>query len=227
MLEENYEIFNGLVATLTYLHVLESFKKELGKGEIQITGTLGNEIWRNALGLIVEHAKDLDEVTNLISNHYASPKILNLLKDDSYKDAMKAINKSVKKELLEVDYNDDPVTFSDLHIIKCNCSNYYANYFKLTGKYFKVFAAFLQKDILPNIIHRDLKLRVSGSIQKYIISKNNSDLAEIPLDMLDFRHGATIHDNYSSKIKNSIKVLPRYLRYIFKSSDYKITLKFH
>lgn len=216
MLEKNAEIFNGLIPSLTFLHVEESYKKEDKKGEVFISGILGNEIWRCLLGREVDDSMNIDDVSLAITKHYINKtgKLTNIYKGHNDKKIINSIKHSVKKELLKVKNAIDPITLTELFVYRNYCSNWASNSLKATGKHFKIVAAFLQKDLLQHNRLLSLERKTNGFIQKYIISKNSSYLTNVPLDARDWRHGVTIKNNLSLRIKGYLPVLHICFRYV-------------
>jgi len=216
LLKKNAEIFNGLVSSLSFLHVKESYKKEEKNGDLFLTGVLGNEIWRCVLGKKVVNAKDINEISAIITNHYMKKIgcLKNIYKGYNEKQIIEKIQDSVKQELIQVSEISDPVAQTEFFVYKNYCSNWASNSLKAAGKHFKVVSAMLQKDFIQNNRLLNLREKSSGFIEKYIISKNSSYLAKLPLDVVDVRHGGTIEDNLISKIKGRLLVWPRHLRTI-------------
>lgn len=213
-LEKNADIFNGLVPSLTFMHVKESYEKEDNKGELFLSGLLGNEIWRCLLGREVISSSNIDDVSLIITKRYTSinKRLIDIYKDYSGKEIMNLIKESVKNELLKDKNAKEPIAFSELFVFRNYCSNWASNSLKSTGKHFKIFAAFLQKDLLQYLPLLSLKEKERGFIQKYIITKNNSYIANLLLDVVDLRHGATVRKNLSARLKEYMTLLPRYFR---------------
>ena len=222
-LEKNADIFNGLIPSLTYMHVKESYEKEDKKGELFLSGILGNEIWRCPLGRKVSSSNNIDDVSLIITKLFTSinKRLKYIYKDYSYKEIMNLIKESVKNELLKDKNANDPIALSELFVFRNYCSNWASNSLKATGKHFKIFSSFLQKDLIQYIPLLSLKEKENGSIQKNIITKNNSYLANLLLDATDIRHGVTVRKNLSGRLKEYMILLPRY----FRSATNKISRK--
>jgi len=187
-LESNALMFNGLIG-LTYLHVIESLKKESRSQELFITGVLGNQLYRHhPFGNKVADSTDLDGaslfiIKNLPSVFYFKTDLTyyynNLFSNYNSKEVIDLMKKSVKTELIKAKNVKNANDLSAFFLFSTYCSNVASNSLKLTGKYFEVFNPFFHKDLLQQIRFMSLKERTNGSIQKYIIEKNNSYLANL------------------------------------------------
>jgi len=188
-LEKNALIFNGLFS-LGYLHVIESFKKESLSQELFITGVLGNQLFRHhPFGNKIVDSIDLNDISlfiiqNLPSVLYFKTDLTsyynNLFIDYNSKETIDLIRDSIKIELTKAKNVKKPKDLTEFFLFKTYCSNVASHSLKLTGKYFKVFSPFFHKDLLQQIHFMSLKEKTQGSIQKYIIYKNNSYLADLP-----------------------------------------------
>ena len=70
----------------------------------------------------------------------------------------------------------------------------------------------LDGDGMQDIPLISLQEKTEGTIEKYIIKQNSDYLAGLPLDIEDYRHGTTVNENLSSKIKSSFIVFSRLFR---------------
>ena len=187
-MESNALIFNGLIC-LTYLHVIESLKKESRNQELFITGMLGNQLFRHhPFGNKDADSLDLDEVSlfilkNLPSVFHFKTDLTYYYKDLFNKYSHKELNnlmaKSIKTELMKAKNVKNSSDLSAFFLFTTYCSNVANNDLKLTGKYFKVFASFFHKDLLQQIRFIDLKEKTHGSLQKYIIDGNDYYLSNL------------------------------------------------
>jgi hypothetical protein len=188
-LESNALMFNGLIS-LTYLHVIESLKKESRSQELFITGALGNQLYRHhPFGNKVADSTDLDDaslfiIKNLPSVFYFKTDLTyyynNLFNNYNSKEMIDLMKESIKTELMKAKNVKNANDLSDFFLFSTYCSNTVSNSLKLTGKYFKVFNPFFHKNLLQQIRFISLKEKTNGHIQKYIIEKNNSYLANLP-----------------------------------------------
>ena len=220
-LEDNAEIFNGLIPSLWFIHVQESYKKEENEGELLITGVLGNELWRCSLGRRVARSMNLDptnrtsanidDLALVITNLYASidARLGDVYGDYSTEEIRRTIREAVREELLEAEHTNDPVALSEFFSFRCFCSNWAGNSLKATGKHFKVFAAFLQRDLLREIPLMILDKKAQGHIEKYIVAKNDPYLANVLLDLEDISHGVVIGGSMGLRFRGSTLLLSR------------------
>lgn len=221
--KEESKTLNGLIPFLQWLHIGRSYRKEQSKGGLIISGVLGNEIWRSFLGNVCKNAQNIEELSEIIIERITNKRNYNIFKEKNLKNKL---IKSVKNEISEKKYVDfNPVNLSEYFVFKNYCSNWAANSIKYCGKYFKIFVAFLQKDLLQQNVLIDLNKKTNGFIQKYIISKNSNYLKKLLLGT-----GKTIDSDLIMKIKGyllmfckySILAINKISRKIIKKSIFKI-----
>lgn len=219
MVEKNAEIFNGLVPSVTFMHVEESYTKEDTEGESFISGNMGNEIWRCLLGRRVVDSTSIDDVSLIITKLYEgmNANVAGVYYDYGDKEVTKLLEESVRTELLMGKNVQDPVALSEIFVFRNHCSNWASNTLKATGKHFKAFAAFLHKDLVQQIPRMSLAEKTNGSIQKHIIASNNSYLANLPLDT-----GGTITNSLSTRLRGHIRLLSLYSRLAMNKISRKI-----
>jgi len=217
MAEVNAEMLNGLVSSIDSVHVEESYMKEEGKGELFISGVLGNEIWRCIIGNKVVKATNLDDIASITIRHLAAmdPNTVGICYRDE--DTINLLRESVKKELLKSKNKEDPVALAEAFTFRNYCSNWASNSLKASGKHFKMVPAFLHRDLTPQIPLLSLAEKTSGYIQKYIIIRNNPYLASLPLDT-----GRTVTNDFSVKLKGDIIFLFRAFRIVMNMLSQKI-----
>ena len=198
MFQEHSELFNGLVAALRYFHVKESYQKEESKGDLFLSGMLGNEIWRCFFGNQVANCKSRDDVAfNIAKRVMANDKLNSVYRGHNREELLNLIKSSVKDELVKAQNVTDPVNLSEYFVLRNYCSNWAGNNFKAAGRHFKIFPPFLNKDIIPQIPLMDLSEKRDGSLQKHIIARNSSYLANLFSDT-----GATVNDVLTSRFKH-------------------------
>ena len=218
MVEKNAEIFNGLVPLITFMHVEESYTKEKDEGELFISGNVGNEIWRCILGREVVNSANMDDLSlKIIKRLNLNPNITGVYRDYSAKEVIKLLGESVKTELLRGKNTKDPVALSEAFAFRHYCSNWASNTLKATGRDFKVFAALLHRDLLQQIPLLSLSEKSSGFAQKYIVTRNNSYLASLPLDT-----GRTIAKNLRPRFTGYVIFLFRGSRIVLNALSQKI-----
>ena len=232
MLEKEAEIFNGLIPVVLFLHDVELCKREVNKGELLVWGILGNQVWRCMLGSKEINSMNMDDLSHEILKiyHITKANLTDIYNDYSDKEVINLLKKSVKNELSKAKNAKVPINLLEFFVFKNYSSNWASNILKLTGKYFKIFSAYLHKDLLQEIPHMKLEEKIDGNIQKYIIIKNNYYLSNVPLDS-----GKTIDTNLSLKIKSKKSLLSRYFRKavnrisqkIFKIDIFRFPLRFN
>lgn len=179
-------IFNGL-NSLTYIHVIESLKKISCDNGIFITGVLGNQLYRHhPFGKKVADSFDLDKVSLFILKNLPSVFFFrtdlthhynNLFKNYSIEDIIHSFKESIKIELEKAKNIKNLSDLSEFFLFNCYCSNIASNVLKLTGRYIKVFVAFLHKNLLKQIHFMNMEEKINCTVQKYIINENNSYLS--------------------------------------------------
>jgi len=213
MIIDKAESYNGLVSSLTFLHVEESYKKEKEKGNLFISGAMGNEIWRCLFGKNVVKCKNKDDVAQtlariLIKLHASvNTKEAEIYKNYNSEEVMSLLYNSIKIEFSNIPNINDPVALSELLVFRNWCSNWASNTIKSAGKHFKLFNGLLQKDLLQQTPLISLKEKSNGSMQKYIISKNNKYLAYLHLES-----GRIIDSSLMTRLKGGIILTSRYFR---------------
>ena len=135
--------------------------------------------------------------------------VVGIYHDYSDEGVLSLLRKSVKTELLKAKNVEDPVTLSEAFAFEHYGANWTSNSLKAAGKHFKVFAAFLHRNLLPQIPLMSLAEKTSGFMERYIITRNNSYLANLPLDT-----GRAVADNLFVKIRGRIKFLYLGLRFV-------------
>jgi hypothetical protein len=198
------EVFNGLVPSVNIVHVEESYTKASAKGELLISGIMGNEIWRCLLGKKVVDSTNIDDVSLKITERVTgiNPKVTGVYRDYDDKEVINLLKETVKTELLTAKKAKDPVALSETFVFRNYCSNWASHSLRAMGKHFKVFAACLHRDLIPQIYLMSLAEKTNGSIQKYIITKNSSYLASLPFDT-----GETITSNLGTRFRDFIRLL--------------------
>ena len=210
--EKNAIINNGL--TPPYSHMTQASFEEYSKDKLIITGALGNEIWRGLFDIKEIEFMTINPIIDKVMKicTYNNPKIMDIYRDYSNKEVINLIKESIKNELMKPEDTKKPISLFELFVLRNWSSNWASNGLKGAGKYFKVFPVFLHKDLLQQISLLNRIERTNGTIQKYIIYMNNSYLANVMLDVVDMRHGATIGNNLSSRIKGLQVLVPWYSR---------------
>ncbi len=222
-LEENADIYNGLIATLNYLHIKELCEKEEAKGELFIWGILGNELWGSILGHLVKMKSNLniDELSLLIvKTSIPNRSVLKILKNYNEFGLTNLLRNLIKRGLSNVNNSANPVILLDFFALRNFCSNWASNLIKLSGKYFKVFIGYLNNKLLREIPFIPLEDKISRSIQKYIVTKNNSYLARLPLDS-----GMFIKSNLILKFITRIRSLIENIVWKVNEYSYKLFKK--
>lgn len=210
---ENAGIFNGLVPTVNYMHVLESYKKEALIGELLISGAMGSEVWRSDLNEKVKHCHSIDDLCLRIINYYVkNPNILNIYKGLGRDDTYEMLKSLIKSEYHSYKKDDDLSTFSNVFAFIMEFQNHAGDTIKAAGKYFNVIVGFANRKLLSQIALMEPTEREHGLIQKYIIEKNDSYLLNIPLD-----GGRNISKNYVFKAAFTFKKAKAYLKKNIKS----------
>jgi hypothetical protein len=128
------------------------------------------------------------------------------------KEVLLKIRKSLEYEIFGTYHHEKTIEQFEEFVFRTWGSNWAGNAFRAAGKYFKIFSAYLNKDLLPQLILQDRNERISGSIQKYIISRNSLYLTTVKLDITDIRHGAYVNDDIASKFKELQTIIPHYSR---------------
>jgi asparagine synthetase B (glutamine-hydrolysing) len=229
MVEQNAEIFNGLIPSISYMHVEESLAKESGQGDLFISGRLGNEIWRCIFGGTTAGSTNMDDVSLILMKRLAGgfQIVTGVYHDYSDQEVIKLLKESVKTELLKGKNAKDSVALSEAFAFRSYCFNWASNSLKVEGKHFKLFAAYLHKDLLQQLSLISLTEKTKGSIQKRIITKNDSYLANLPFEL---DTGRIVTGNLSQKLKGYISLFYLDFRYavnmisrkIFKTDIFRI-----
>jgi hypothetical protein len=202
--------YNGLQPPYFFLN-LKSFC-DYSKDKLIITGSLGNEIWR---GLLAEKRMELmtkDMIVDIVMNSFVHNKkrLLDIYNGYNNQKIIEKIRESLQNELFASNDFKKPMDQFEIFVLKQWGSNWASNGFKSAGKYFKIFSAYLNKNLLPQIVLQNRNERINGTIQKYIISKNSSYLTKVKLDSTDIRHGASVNNDIGSRFKDLQAFFPRY-----------------
>ncbi len=203
---------NGLIPPYSSTN-LESFR-EYARDRLIFMGVLGNEVWR---GLLAD--KELDSyseemIIDTIMNQFLHNKtrMLKIFKGYDDKEVLNKIRNSLEKEIFASGHSKRTIDRFETFVLRTWGSNWTSNAFKGAGKYFKIYSAYLNKDLLPQVVLQDRNERIIGSMQKYIISRNNPYLATVKLDATDIRHGASINGGFGSKFIDLQAIVTHYSR---------------
>ena len=188
LFEQHALMFNGN-NDLFFIHVIESLKKEAKNHELFLSGALGNQLYRHhPIGSSLPVFDSLDEVSSFIleripsvfyfrtdlSNYYRK-----LFNRNVYDDIKTKIKDNISSD---IETATNYKSFQDLpeyYLFRNYTGNLASNIFKLTGKYLKVFGVFFHKDLLQQVHLQQLSYKTNGTIQKYIIKKNNEYLGKL------------------------------------------------
>jgi hypothetical protein len=202
--------YNGLIPPYSSLS-LKSFE-DYSKDKLILLGSLGNEIWRGLLADKNMEYMTRDMIVSIIMNLFSrnKQKLLEVYNGYSNKEILDRLKRSLENEMFSSSGSENPIDQFETFVLKNWGSNWAGAAYKGSGKYFKIFSTYLNKDILPQIVLQNRNERMNGSIQKYIISKNNPYLAGVRLDTADIRHGASVNNNIVSKFKDMQAIIPHY-----------------
>jgi hypothetical protein len=201
---------NGLIPPYSSTN-LEPFR-EYVQDRLILMGVLGNEVWRGLLA-----AKELDSysdemIIDTIMNLFLHNKsrMLKIFNGYDDKEVLIKIRNSLEKEMSASGLSKRPIDRFETFVLRTWGSNWTGNAFRAAGKYFKVYSAYLNKDLLPQVVLWERNERINGSMQKCIISKNSPYLTTVKLDTTDIRHGAYFNNGFGSKFKELQATIPHY-----------------
>jgi hypothetical protein len=208
--EKGSKDYNGLIPP--YSSINQRSFEDYCKDCLILMGVLGNEIWR---GLLAEKRMEMrseEEILDIILSLFTHNKSRLLKIFNGYRniEIMKKIERSLEKEMFTPNSNRRPIDQFEAFVLKSWGSNWAGNAFKAAGRYFKVYSAYLNKDLLPLVVLQERNERLKGYIQKYIISENNPYLATVKLDTTDIRHGAAVNNKIGSKVRDIQAMIPHY-----------------
>jgi len=183
-INDNINIFNGLIPVPFQMHWKYFCEKYEKDNEMLIIGIMGDEIWRvhHCKTIGIKNASNIDDITNFILNNNVikKNKVLDLFKFFDETRVRYLLKNSIKKELNCYEDSFNPNLITDFFFLRYFAYNWASNLIKFFGKHFKIFLGLISKEILEILSYIDVDDRVSGSLQKYIISNNNQELAKIP-----------------------------------------------
>ena len=177
-------ILGGLVPALTFLHVRESYERERGQDQVHFSGVLGNELWRAGLARLVHDCPSADAVAERLAGQWVhrDPGLADTLLGHTASTLRQLVVASLRAELDDVAHLGDAVQLADVLTHRTYAANWASNGLRCAGRHFPVFAAFLQKDLLPQMMLQPLRQRVEGVPQRRIIAANSAFLTRLPLD---------------------------------------------
>ncbi|MFX0139445.1 MAG: hypothetical protein ACFFDN_37740 [Candidatus Hodarchaeota archaeon] len=183
-LEKNIDLFNGLIPTLNHLSYKELCEREEKMGELMVWGLLGNEVWRSFYGYLIKKKQNItiNDLAHLIARGSVNRNLVKIFKNYNKISLLNLLKNSVKNEFSNIPNTTNTEMLLDLFTFRNFSSNWASNLIKFCGTYFKIFLALINKKLLVELQKFELEERISGSIQKYIITNNNSYLANLPLN---------------------------------------------
>lgn len=177
--EKHAEVMDGRVTAILSAHLENSFSHEATRGEVFFTG-VGGEMLRC---------------------YYAKPDLLNLT---SYEDVAANLRKRIQlhapfdvyadhdpeevKLLLDASVLEeiknakveDPVLLAEDFYLRNRIGNFASPQVRMIGQRFKIFNPYLNANILESVPFFDIEEKRRGDLQKYILSRNSSELSNIP-----------------------------------------------
>ena len=207
--ERNAEMFNGLGTSLSAMHVKRSYEIEDKKGELLISGNMGNEIWRCWKAERIVNSKNMEDLAlGIVRSHSVLPSTIKKV-FDGYSDIelVKLLKESVRSVFLKARNCKDLIDYYQYFMLRSYCSNVVSHAMKDTGKHFRVFAAFLHRDLLQQLPLMPLDEKTRGSMQEYIIARNDSYLAALPLNS-----GLAIKSSLTTRIRARLMLVLFYSR---------------
>jgi hypothetical protein len=210
IIDGDYDIFNGLNAAMWHLHLKNSYEEQGPKGEVFFVSIHG-ERWRKQVGGKPTDSLTLEDVASKFVDKTTQngTNIYNVYKDLSVEDIKKSFYNNIRNELLKAGTNlPDALSHYFYH------SNYGANWgrnsIKYTGKYFKIFIAYLNKEMWTETPLMSLEGEEDISIQRHIISKNNPYLLKLMLSRTN-----KFYPKEQIMTKNLLSILEVYYKFLF------------
>ena len=209
-IKDNINMLNGLSPMAFQLHWLKFCEVNKNKGELLFLGISGDEVWRchHTDANKIRNWWNIDDITSFILNEYMirKNKTLNVFQGLKEDDIKKILSSSIKKELDNYSGPFNPNKIIDFFNLKYHYSNWVSNLVKFYGQHFKIFLGLVNKDLLIDLQNINMKYRVSGSLQKYIIEENCPELAKIPYCHDRFNEGKSVK-TIIKKIIYKVKLL--------------------
>lgn len=180
--EKNAEIFNGMINLFLYMHLEYSLVKEQGEGEVLFPGISGGEIFRGYyVTPDVINAKSSDDVASALRKRLQLSPAFDVYQDLDRNQLESLLNEFISQELQKAKVGD-PVSLAEYLCLANGASNFLAYSQRLAGKYFKLFNPYIYHKLADAIPSFDVKEKLSGALNQYIISRNNPALEKVLMD---------------------------------------------
>ncbi|MBN1158666.1 MAG: hypothetical protein JXA61_04735 [Bacteroidales bacterium] len=182
-------ILYGHLPFIEYLHVYELLEEEAGKGDLLLTGILGNQLYRHhPFGNNLPISNNKTDIARFIVYQTPSAFFFRIRLIDFYNNLFTGQNAdSIEKGLIDsvfevlnkAELAKSKLDFTRYYLFNIYCSNIAANSLKLTGRYFKIFGAFFNKTLLKQLKFADFKDMINAKLHEYIIGNNSKYLADL------------------------------------------------
>ena len=186
--EADAGIVNGMAAALKVLHAERSFRREQSRAGILLSGVMGNEIWRCAYAPYIKGGRSAGEIADRLAamrNDFRRRgvaeglRIFNTSTTGNIDDVLRA---SMDEEIAAAPDPNDWLSVVERFSYRVFCWKWCGFAMQAAAKYFKVFPALLQKDLVPRVALLPIERRNAGDIQRLIIDGNNRFLGNLALD---------------------------------------------
>jgi asparagine synthase (glutamine-hydrolysing) len=213
--------FNGMLNVIMFSHLISSYEQEKEKGFLFFSG-VGGELLRcyfTPKKLI--KSTSLEDCGRGLRKKIQLRVVSNIYKNLREEDINKLLDSSVIQQL-QSSKKVDAISLGEFFYLTNRIANFAAPGLRFVGKYFKLFNPFLERNILQLISFIDAQEKINGEVQRYIITKNSSNLATILLNSgkaIDSENKILL---IKSKLKSLFLFFKKRTNYLTKVNIFKI-----
>ncbi len=179
--DRNTEMMDGLVNSVLFAHVRNSFDRESGKGDLLMTSPGGEMFKCYWVNPDLPGSTTLEAVAASLRKRVQLRAPFDVYSDLSPEEAVKLLEASVLEDIQPV-RTANPVTIAEYLYLAANIGNFFSPPITMAGRNFKIFTPYLDPRILESVPFFDLDEKRANAIQRYIIARNSPAQADIPTD---------------------------------------------